>query len=107
MFYVYRLKYSTESALNTALLSKGVLVNDSEFGIRNGSNTLSIVRLGTLVDVPETYNEDGTVDTESTYLDGYHADIKVKNELTFSALNSVQPSSPYHGVKWANGAVNL
>ena len=107
MFYVYRLRYSSETALNTALLSRGVLVDNSEFGIQNGSNTLSVVRLGTLVDVPATYNEDGSEDVAATYISGYHCDIKVKEELTFSSTNSIIPNNPRHGIKWAEGAVNL
>jgi len=107
MFYVYRLKYSTESALNTALLSRSVLLNDSDLGLVNGPNTLSIVRLGTLIDVPATYNEDGSEDVAATYISGYHCDIKVKEALTFSATNSIIPTNPMHGIKWAEGAVNL
>ena len=107
-FYVYRLKYSTEAEFNSALIEKGVLVNHVRHGLINSPTTLAVVRLGlNPVDQPATYDEAGEELTAATYIPGYHADIKVKEELTFDPSNLVTPKNPMHGIKWAQGAVNL
>jgi len=106
-FYVYRLKYSSETAFNSAMLKKGVLVDD-EHGIHNGQNTLAVVRIGlNPQDQPATFDEEGEELTPATCFQGYHADIKVKEELRFTGINSVTPTKPMHGINWAKGAANL
>jgi len=108
MFYVYRLRYSTEAAFNTAMITRGVLIDSQEHGIINGENTLAVVRLGlNPVAQAATYNAEGEELTAATFFSGYHADIKVTDALEFTSSNQVTPSNPMHGAKWAEGAVNL
>jgi len=90
------------------MLTKGVLIDSQDHGIINGQNTLAVVRLGlNPVDQAATYNAQGEELTAATFFNGYHADIKVTEALGFSVLNQVTPSNPMHGVKWAEGAINL
>ena len=107
-FYVYRLKYSSEAAFNSAMLTKGVLIDSQDHGIINGQNTLAVVRLGlNPQDQPATFDAQGEELTAATFFSGYHADIKVTEALEFTSLNQVTPSNPMHGIKWAEGAINL
>ena len=108
MFYVYRLKYSSEAAFNSAMITRGVLVDSQDHGIINGENTLAVVRLGlNPQDQAATYNAAGEELTAATFFSGYHADIKVTEALAFTSSNHVTPSNPMHGIKWAEGAINL
>jgi len=108
LFYVYRLKYSTQAAFNSAMLTKGVLIDSQDHGIINGQNTLAVVRLGlNPINQSASYNAAGEELTAATFFSGYHADIKVTDALEFTSLNQVTPSNPMHGVKWAAGAINL
>ena len=86
---IYKLKYENEAEAIADLTAKGVLTEDGW-----GEQTHAIVYIGKIVDTPATFNEDGEVETEATYLDGYHVDIMTSADIAFT--NAIEPNNPIH-----------
>jgi len=86
---IYKLKYENEAEAIADLTAKGVLTEEGW-----GEQTHAIVYIGKIVDTPATFNEDGEVETEATYLDGYHVDIMTSADIAFA--NASQPKNPKH-----------
>jgi len=87
---VYQLRYKSKAAAIAELIKKGVLRNDLTYA----PETHAVVYIGKIVDKPATINADGEIETEATYLDGYHVDVMSDKKLTFKS--KVTPASPVH-----------
>jgi hypothetical protein len=85
----YKLKYKDEAEAIADLTAKGVLTEDGW-----GEQTHAVVYIGKIVDTPATFNEEGEVETEATYIDGYHVDIMTSADIAFT--NASQPKNPKH-----------
>jgi len=91
---IYRLKYSTKEQAILDLQTKQVI--DEETNYIN--DTQSVVYVGKIIETQGTYNEEGEVITEPTFIDGYHIDIMTKDTIDFGD-NEVNVNSPVHN--WA------
>ena len=85
-------------------MSKGIIVeklsyNDNdELELRKTpytNITQAVVYIGKIVDVPATFDEEGEVLTDATFLDGYHVDVML-NEVVDFGTNEINPNSPSH-----------
>ena len=101
MRYIARLKYASESSFNSAMLSRGILIEVEGEVIPNPEKVNAIVRIGTI------YDQSGTPEEPIfTPLDGYHTDLDLKVSEDFGDKLTA-PATPRHGVKWAEGATIL
>lgn len=83
---VYKLKYATKEDGVLDLTNKGLIDN---------KNTLGIVYVGRIVDKNAVLNEEGEVLEHATWIDGYHIDIAVKNDL-YTFDNEIFPINSKH-----------
>ena len=99
----YKLKYKEEKEALLDLMDKGI-IEDRKYEDENGELILkrtpytditeAVVYLGKLVDEPATFDENGEVLTEATYLNGWHVDVMTKKEIKLD--NTVEPKTPTH-----------
>ncbi len=99
----YKLKYKEEKEALLDLMDKGI-IEDRKYEDENGKLILkrtpytditeAVVYLGKLVDEPATFDENGEVLTEATYLNGWHVDVMTKKEIKLD--NTVEPKTPTH-----------
>ena len=91
MPYVYKLKYSDKETAIADLISKEIYTEELEYcdGVH------AVVEIGKVIDVDATYDEQGNILTEPTYVDGYHFDIMIEKEVDFGA-NEIIPNHPRH-----------
>ena len=87
---IYKLKYTDKETAIADLKAKGVYNEDLSFG--NGIH--AIVEIGMVIDQEATYDEQGNILTEPTYVDGYHFDIMLEKEVEFD--NVITPNNPKH-----------
>src|SRR6056297_473676 len=100
----YKLKYTDENEALTDLMDKGV-IQDRKYEDEDGNVVLkrtpytditeAVVYLGKIVDEPATFDEEGEVLTDATFLDGYHVDVML-NEVVDFGTNEINPISPSH-----------
>ena len=100
----YKLKYTDENEALTDLMDKGV-IQDRKYEDEDGNVVLkrtpytditeAVVYLGKIVDEPATFDEEGEVLTDATFLDGYHVDVML-NEVVDFGTNEINPNSPSH-----------
>ncbi len=99
----YKLKYKDENEALTDLMDKGIIqekrYEDDEGNIVVRRTpytdiTEAVVYLGQIVDQPATFDEQGEVLTDATYLDGWHVDVMTNVEVTFE--NAIDPKNPKH-----------
>jgi hypothetical protein len=99
---VHKLKYADKTEAIDDLIDKGVIATwaytneeETEKHPKTYSpETAAVVYIGRIVDTPATFTEEGEIDTEATYLDGYHVDIMTSATIEFD--NEEQPSNPVH-----------
>ena len=96
--FIYKLKYSDKEIAISDLLAKGVYVEITDL---NGNQTLSyapttqsVVEIGLIVDTPAVI-VDNEIVTPPTYVDGYHFDIMVNNEIDFGTAR-MTPTTSVH-----------
>ncbi len=100
----YKLKYTDENEALTDLMDKGI-IQDRRYEDEEGNIvvrrtpytdiTEAVVYIGKIVDVPATFDEEGEVLTDATFLDGYHVDVML-NEVVDFGTNEINPTSPSH-----------
>jgi hypothetical protein len=98
----YKLKYNSQTAAIDDLIDKGVIATwsftDEEETEKHpktySRDTVAVVYIGRIVDQPATFTEEGEIDTEATFLDGYHVDIMTSATIEFD--NEEQPTNPVH-----------
>ena len=86
---IYKLKYNDEAEAIADLTAKGVITEEGW-----GTDTAAVVYIGRIVDTPATFTDEGEIDTEATYIDGYHVDIMTSATIEFD--NEEQPTNPAH-----------
>jgi len=99
----YKLKYKEEKEALTDLMDKGI-IQDRRYEDDDGNIvvtrtpytdiTEAVVYLGKIVDEPATFDDEGEVLTDATYLDGWHVDVMTNVEVTFE--NVTNPKNPKH-----------
>jgi len=88
---VYKLRYNNESESLDDLIAKGVINEDKSYT----SITEAVVYIGNIIDVPATFNEEGEVLTDATFLDGYYVDVMLNEAVDFGD-NEVVTNNPKH-----------
>ena len=91
MIKVYKLKYTDKETAIADLKAKGVYTEDLSFG--NGIH--AVVEVGLIIDQEATFDEQGNLLTEPTYIEGYHFDIMSEIEIDFGE-NETFPNNPKH-----------
>lgn len=87
---IYKLKYTDRATAITDLIAKGVIDTNEN----NTANTQSVVEIGLIVDTPAVF-VDNEIVTPATYVDGYHFDIMVNNEIDFGTAR-MTPTTSVH-----------
>jgi hypothetical protein len=88
---IYKLKYPNKETAISDLLAKGVYIEDLSYG----QGTHAIVELGLIVDVEGTYDDEGNEITPPTFIEGWHVDIMLSDDLDLSEFE-VFPKNPKH-----------
>ena len=93
----YKLKYKEEKEALNDLMDKGI-IQDKKSEDDDGNVvvtrtpytdiTEAVVYIGKLVDKPATFDEDGEVLTDATYLEGWHVDVMTNKEVTFECYRA-------------------
>ena len=88
---VYKLKYTDKETAIADLISKEIYTEELEYcdGVH------AVVEIGKLIDQEATFDEQGNMLTEPTYVEGYHFDIMIEKEVDFGA-NEIIPKHPIH-----------
>jgi hypothetical protein len=86
---IYKLKYQDEAEAIADLTAKGVITKDGW-----GTDTVAVVYIGRIVDTPATFTEEGEINTEATFIDGYHVDIMTSATIEFD--NEEHPTNSVH-----------
>lgn len=81
---IYKLEYASKKALETALLNRGILVQDED-GIHYAKGTHAVVYLGHIVLQKAVLDEQGNEVSPAVISDKYHADIMTEQEYTFGS----------------------
>ena len=82
MIYIKKLKYATREQGIADLIAKGVFQEiEGELSYSEGIH--AVVDIGKVIDKEATYDEQGNILTEPTYIDGYHFDIMSEKEIDF------------------------
>ena len=91
MIYIKKLKYATREQGIADLIAKQIYTEELEYC--DGVHT--VVEIGKVIDQEATYDEQGNMLTEPTYVDGYHFDIMIEKEVDFGA-NEIITNNPKH-----------
>ena len=91
MVNIYKLKYADKETAIADLIAKGVINENYEY--LNG--TQAVVEIGLITDQEATFDEQGNLLTEQTYIEGYHFDIMSDNEIDFGD-NEIFPNNTKH-----------
>ncbi|BAQ93031.1 hypothetical protein [uncultured Mediterranean phage uvMED] len=95
---IYKLQYDTKTQGDADLLSKGVYEIVSEEGVSQDvytNGTQAIVYMGSMVDIPATYDDEGNELTPAIYYDGVFYDLMTTQEYDFGA-NELFPTNNVH-----------
>jgi len=87
----YKLRYESKKQAIEHLHSLGITDEQGSFNQRE----ISVVYLGQIVNEPATFDEDGNVLTEPTYIDGYHVDVLSNNNINFGNYE-INPRTDKH-----------
>ena len=94
MIRIYKLKYTDKETGIADLISKGVYQEtDGELIYVDGIH--AVVEVGLIIDQEATFDEQGNLLTEPTYIEGYHFDIMAEKEIDFGDNESF-PNNPKH-----------
>ena len=91
---IYKLKYPNKETAISDLISKGVY-QEIEGELIYGEGVHAVVEIGLIIDKEATFDEQGNLLTEPTYIDGYHFDIMSEKEIDFGESEST-PKNPKH-----------
>jgi hypothetical protein len=86
---IYKLKYQDEAEAIADLTAKGVITEEGY-----APETAAVVYIGRIVDTPATFTDEGEIDTEATFIEGYHVDIMTSATIEFD--NEEHPTNPAH-----------
>ena len=91
MIHIKKLKYATREQGIADLISKEIYTEELEYceGVH------AVVEIGKVIDQEATFDEQGNLLTEPTFVDGYHFDIMTDNVIDFGA-NEIFPNNSKH-----------
>ena len=96
---IYKLKYPNKETAISDLISKGVYQEiEGELSYSEGIH--AVVEIGLIIDKEATFDEQGNLLTEPTYIDGYHFDIMSEKEIDFgeSEIFTNNPKHTFAGI---------
>jgi len=96
---VYKLAYSSRSALDSALKSRQILkdvTEDGETSTVYAEGTHAVVYLGHIVLEKGEYDSEGNETKAPVLSDKYHADIMVEGSFDFGSNDEGDLSNPVH-----------
>ena len=91
---IYKLKYTDRETAIADLIAKGVY-QELEGELTYNNDIHAVVEIGMVINQEATYDEQGNLLTEPTFVDGYHFDIMTDNVIDFGA-NEIFPNNPKH-----------
>ena len=94
MIRIYKLKYIDKETAISDLISKGVY-QEMEGELSYSEGIHAVVEVGLLIDQEATFDAQGNMLTEPTYVEGYHFDIMLEKEVDFGE-NEIFPNNPKH-----------
>ena len=94
MIRIYKLKYTDRETAIADLISKGVY-KEMEGELSYSEGIHAVVEVGLVIAQEATFDEQGNLLTEPTYIDGYHFDIMSEKEIDFGE-NEIFPDNPKH-----------
>ena len=100
MIRSYKLKYPDRETALSDLIEKGVY-KEIEGELIYGEGVHAVVDVGLIIDQEATFDEQGNLLTEPTYIDGYHFDIMTDTEIDFGE-NETFPNHPKHSFAGIN-----
>ena len=94
MIRIYKLKYTDKETAISDLIAKGVYQEiDGELSYNEDIH--AVVEVGLIIDQEATFDEQGNLLTEPTYIEGYHFDIMTEKEIDLGE-NETFPNNPKH-----------
>jgi hypothetical protein len=80
---IYKLKYTDKETAITDLIAKSVYTQELTYvkGIQ------AVVEIGLITDNDATFDNEGNIITEATYVDGYHYDVMSTQEIDFGSAD--------------------
>lgn len=94
MIRIYKLKYTDKETAIADLIAKGVYQEiDGELSYSEGIH--AVVDVGLIIDQEATFDEQGNLLTEPTYIEGYHFDIMTEKEIDLGE-DETFPNNPKH-----------
>ena len=94
MIRIYKLKYPNKETAISDLIAKGVY-QEIEGELIYGEGVHAVVEVGLIINEEATFDEQGNLLTEPTYIDGYHFDIMAEKEIDFGE-NEITTNNPKH-----------
>ena len=94
MIRVYKLKYPDRETALSDLITKGVY-KEIEGELIYGEGVHAVVEVGLIINEEATFDEQGNLLTEPTYIDGYHFDIMAEKEIDFGE-SEIFTNNPNH-----------
>ena len=91
---IYKLKYTDRETAIADLISKGVF-QEIEGEMLYAEGIEAVVEVGLIIDQEATFDEQGNLLTEPTYIEGYHFDIMAEKEIDFGE-NEIFTNNPKH-----------
>ena len=82
MIRIYKLKYTDRETAIANLIVKGVY-QEIEGELSYSEGVHAVVEVGLIIDQEATFDEQGNMLTEPTYIEGYHFDIMAEKHITF------------------------
>ena len=100
MIRICKLKYTDRETAIADLIAKGVYQEiEGEMLYADGID--AVVEVGLIIDQEATFDEQGNLLTEPTYIEGYHFDIMAEKEIDFGT-NEIFPNNPKHSFAGIN-----
>ena len=94
MIRIYKLKYPDRETALSDLITKGVY-QEIEGELIYGEGVHAVVEVGLIINEEATFDEQGNLLTEPTYIDGYHFDIMSEKEIDFGE-SEIFTNNPKH-----------
>ena len=94
MIRIYKLKYTDRETAISNKKEKGVY-QEIDGELIYCESIHAVVETGLIIDQEATFDEQGNLLTEPTYIDGYHFDIVAEKEIDFG-VNEITPNNPKH-----------
>ena len=96
---ICKLRYTDKETGIADLIAKGVYQEiEGELSYSEGIH--AVVEIGLIIDKEATFDEQGNLLTEPTYIDGYHFDIMSEKEIDFgeSEIFTNHPKHTFAGI---------